>query len=331
MANATVHFGEISAKDLKRYRALAAINAQDALDAFMRDYIVYFSAKYTEYVRGKMSLAVDVLDSQTLNNIGISISSSSVAFKTAQKKVYEEFINKIYGDAAMLEMKITNPAVVEAIKSNTINTFNTLIDGALQKTNNDILTTIRKYQRELIVERNKLVAAKNAGATKAELDAMKEMSERLLFKNNKDFFSMTNDGNFVRYSDGRLVNFDAYNEMATRTTTLNVQRDAVEMEQAMKGERVSAYVLLDNRPLKTGKGREVCKHILANKWHGVALIAHDAEAAETFGIMTIAQAKAQGAMGPNCRHGIRPLSKGLSNMVDNILYFAGMSAGEGAA
>jgi hypothetical protein len=310
------------------YKEIAASgSAQEALDVFMSDYILTFSARFSDFVKAQMIKATDIINPTEFGKISMSVSSATVAFKEAQKKVYTDFINKVYGDAATLELNVTNPAVIEAIKNNTVITFNSLIDGALQGTHVDVIDTIRNYQYDLIEGSNKITTAEkflNFGTD--EIQSMKDQLNSDLASDHSDFFSMSEDGNFVRYSDGKLVNFDDYNEMATRTTTLNVQRDAVEMQQALDGERISEYVILDDRPLKTDKKgrthpREICQEIMGNKWNGAALIAHDDDAAETFGIYTIDEAKELGAMGPNCRHGIQPLSEDLSIEVENILYF----------
>jgi hypothetical protein len=319
----------LSDDDIEYYSGVAAAgSAQDALDEFMYDYILTFSARYSDFVKSQMTKATDILNPMEFNKISMSVTSATVAFKDAQKKVYSDFITNVYGDAAMTELNVTNPAVIEAIKNNTIMTFSELIDGALQGTHSDIIDTIRTFQYDLIEGHNKITAAeKFLNYGQEELQTLKDQVSSDLQENNPDFYNMQENGNFVRYSDGKLVNFDDYNEMATRTTTLNVQRDSVEMQQSLDGERISEYILLDDRPLKTdSKGRthprEICQEILALKWHGAALVAHDDEAAETFGIYTIDEAKELGAMGPNCRHGIQPLSDDLSTQVENILYFA---------
>ena len=326
-----INFDDIDPDDIEMYISAAYLDgAQAALDLFMADYIKPYAAQYAQYLQEQMAKSTDVLAPDAFSSISMSITSSTIAFKENQKAIYENFIRNVYGDAAAFEMNVTNPAVIEAIKTNTIATFNELIDNSLQGTASDVLATIRQYQYDLINQTNIIASSeKFLGVSGDDLQALKDNADDILADNNTDFFNMLDNGNFVRYSDGKLVNMEDYNEMATRTTALNVHRDAVEMQQAMDGERISEYLLIDDRPLKTDKKghthpREICQEIMAQKWQGVSLIAHDAAAAEAFGIYTIDEAKDLGAMGPNCRHGIQPLDEELSNMVDNILYVADM-------
>lgn len=319
---------QLSEDDIQYYAEIAAAGtAQDALDAFMSDFILAYSGRYSEYVRAQMAKATEMLTAKDISDISLSVSSATVAFKEAQKKIYADFINNVYGDVAMMELNVTNPMVIEAIKNNTIVTFNNLIDGALQGTNQDVLETIRNFQYDLIEGTNKITTAeKFLGIGPDELQVMKEEFENTLRQDHSEFYSMSEDGNFVRYSDGKLVNFDDYNEMATRTTTLNVQRDAVQAQEIMDEHRVSEYLLVDNRPLKVDKKgrthpREICQEILQDKLFGVAMVAHDQEAADLLGIYTLDEAKEEGALGPNCRHGIQPLDDETYTHIDNILYF----------
>lgn len=317
---------KIKPEDMAKYTALSKSGKSvEALDLFIKQYILVMSSSYSEYVQAQMAKAAELLTKKELGQVEISISSATVALKDAQKSIYNQFIEKIYGDAALSELNITSPAVRSSIKGMTIDTFGKLTEESLAQINTDILQTIRELQRDLVKYANDIeIIDKKADAGKIAGDMiapMKEKIEKSLWEKNIDFTKMEEDGQLVRYNDGKLVPFDTYNEMATRTTTLNVQREAIAVQEAINGHRVSEYLLIDDRPLKT-EPREICEEILAEKFWGVSLIAHDEEAAGALGIYTIDEAKAQGAMGPNCRHGIAPLPDDVLNKIDNILYFA---------
>lgn len=299
-----------------------------ALDEFLKDYILVFSSRYSEFLKEQLDIAAEIISDKEMSLLEMRISSSTIAYKEAQKSIYEQFMREVYGDVSLSELNIKSPIVRESIKNMAINAFNERIEKTLAQTNTDILAVIRDFQRDLIQTEHKKNMIKYISDIKTdEIEAMKEKLNKELFDRNKDFFSMKDDGQFVRYSDGKLVPFETYEEMATRTTTLNVQRDAVQINEAMNERRISEYVLLDNRPLKVDKKgrthpREICKEIMATKYYGVSLIAHDKNAADLYGIYTIDEAKELGAMGPNCRHGIASLPDDIYAHIDNTLYFA---------
>jgi hypothetical protein len=322
---------KIHQDDLDYYELLALDGQQSkALDLFIRDYVMPLSAMYTGFISDQMEKATSVLEKKALDKLQMSISSRTVQFKEASKSIYAKFIKNVYGDAALEALSITSPAVKESIKGMTVDTFNELIDGALSKTAVEVRTAIRELQYDLIkAEREIENAQKTAGTLDQSVSEFKQSIMDNLWKTDRgqEYQAMMEDGNLVRYSNGALMPFDSYNEMATRTTTLNVQREGVQVQEAINQHRLSEYLLIDDRPLKTDKKggthpREICQEILNNKWEGVALIAHDQEAADTFGCYTIEEAKDAGAMGPNCRHGIAPLDDDLYTQIDNILYFA---------
>jgi hypothetical protein len=86
---------------------------------------------------------------------------------------------------------------------------------------------------------------------------------------------------------------------------LNVDRTAVEVTAQINGEEVVEYYKRDNRTVK--EPRQICIDILSNKTKGKSLLALTQEAANKYGILTIEQARTNGAMGAHCRHSIRSI------------------------
>jgi hypothetical protein len=313
----------IKKRDLDRWQVMAASGKQEvALEQFIVLYNLSLSARYAKYLSDRMNDSLMVLNDKQIDDISIKISSATTGYKKAIKSVYREFVGNVYFDKVFKALNIKNPIVKRTIQNNTIKKFYQNIDGALSQTDRMVVSEIRKLQVDLIKHKRELSKIKDmAGLIDKERAAFRLDLEKQFEKKHIDFFKMKDDQAYVKYKDGKLVNFEAYNEMATRTTTLNVEREAVEINEKIEGRRVSEYVLRDNRTLKT-KPREICKHIMARRFYGKALVAHDGAAAEVFGIQTIEGARAEGAMGPNCRHSIRPLPEKDYNRIDNILFYA---------
>lgn len=313
----------IKKEDLKRWVEMAKNGKQDiALEEFIKLYILSNARKFANYLSTLMSKSLSILSRKEVDEISIQISSATTGYKAALKSVYRQFVGNVYLDKVFKLLKINNPIVVTKIKKHTINQFYKNIDGALAQTDRDIVSQIRKIQVDLI-KRNKDLEKINSlkNVIEKEKRIMIQNLDKELKKKNIEFFKMKDGQAYVRYRDGKLVNFEAYNDMATRTTTLNVERDAVEINEKIEDHRISEYYLRDERTLKT-KPREVCRHIMSKRFYGKALIAHDDSAAGIFGIRTIDGARGEGAMGPNCRHSIRPLSESDYARIARILYLS---------
>lgn len=313
----------IKKEDLKRWIEMAKHGKQEAaLEEFIKLYVLRNAKIFARYLSSLMSKSLSLLSNKEIDEISILISSTVTGYKTALKSTYGNFIKNIYLDKVFKFLNITNPIVAKKIKNSTIKQFYKNIDGALAQTDRDVVKQIRKIQVDLIKRNKELEKIKSLkNVIEKEKQIMRKNLEKDLQKKNIDFFRMKDGEAFVRYKDGKLVNFEAYNEMATRTTTLNVEREAVEVNEKIEDHRTSEYFLRDERTLKT-KPREICKHIMSKRFYGRALIAHDDSAATIFDIHTISSAREEGAMGPNCRHSIRALSESDYARIARILYIA---------
>jgi len=313
---------EIAEDDITEYSALVESgNADEALESFLESYIVPMSQRFSTFLQNRVSLAGDLLTAAKEKKIKIEISSAMTGFKDAYTNIYSQFVNDIYGDAVMTSLDVTSPQVREFIKKDTIAKFIENTEQRLAETDIKIRTTIREMQQELIRNERDLTKFENmAGVLDSDVAAFKEELYARLQERVPDFYKMAEDGNFIEYSDGTMVGIDTYNEMATRTTVLNVERNSVMMQDAMDGNRIAVYYLRDDRPVK--KEREICQEILADEFYGESLIAYDEDAASLFDIWTVDEAMAEGAMGVNCRHSVRQLSEENQNRVDSLLFLA---------
>ena len=222
---------------------------------------------------------------------------------------------------AVANPKIANKGEVPRIKKNIINLFNKNIEGALLGTPREIVTTIRSLQKDILKIRNVITDAEKLGElTAREMAKFKSSLFKKLKNNNPKYYNMLENNQYIKYSDGKMVTLDAYNEMATRTTILNIERDGVEAQEIKNERRISGYMLRDERTVI--KARETCKRILNKKYMGHALLAHDSGAAEIFGCWTIDEARAAGAMGPNCRHSLYALPEEIYNTIDRVLFLS---------
>lgn len=294
-------------------------------EAAMEEFVLFnvaMSSRYAKFVSDIMERVLNGITPKQVDDISIQISSATTGFKKAVKSTYREFVYNVYFDKVFKSLGIRNPIVKLTIQNNTLKKFYDNIDGALSQTNRDVVKEIRKVQVDIIKHSKDLARVKDmSGLIEKERAALRLKLEKQFEKRHIDFFKMKDNRAFVRYSDGKLINFEAYNEMATRTTTMNVEREAVEINEKIEGRRVSEYFVRDTRSVKSE--RDVCRRIMSRRYLGkYALIAHDSAAADLFGIMTVDAARDEGAFGPNCRHSMRALSDAVYNRIDKTLFWA---------
>jgi len=315
---------KISKKDLKRYEEVARKgNPQRAIDLFIAKYIVSLAEQYQTLMKKALRKGENLLSSKETRALSIRISGASTGVSAAMEKLYRKFMRFVYSEAVFKKLKITNPLAKKTIINNSIQLFKENIEGALSRTNNLILSNIRKYQTKLISESARFDALVKTGeAFQKNKAAFMERVKKDILKANPDFEKMLDKDQFIIYRDGSKHRFDDYSEMATRTTALNVERNGVEMQEIIKQRRVSEYFRRDKTPYKTSIRRQVCAEILSKRFKGKSLIAHDPGAAAIFRILTISEARARGAFGPNCKHSIRPLSKTDYNRIETLLFLA---------
>jgi len=314
---------QVDPKDIEKYVKLAEsgkLNA--AVELFISKYILTIADRYAAFVSKQMARAENYfLPLKDWDDISISITSYTTGFYKSYTSLFGQFIKDVFTDKVFKLFGITSPFVRKTVKAETIKQFKELTRGALSQTNRTVKKTIRALQTNMIKNLKAIEKLKSVeGITQKEITKFQKDLEKKLIKKNIDFYNMKDNGQLIKYSNGRLMPLNAYSKMATRTTILNVERKAVEINDKMKKRRMSGYVLRDLRSADTE--RDICKHVLSKKFYGISLLAHDQAAADIFGVMTIEGARGSGAMGPNCRHSIVSLDETAYGRIDNILYFS---------
>ena len=143
----------------------------------------------------------------------------------------------------------------------------------------------------------------------------------------ESLFGKKKQSDLINYFEKEVINkgngdprfLHTLNELV-RTTILNIDRVAVQVsvqvKEAAKAKatnreavNVVEYYTASHAPYKTSRRREICKTILADKSYGIPLLALDKKTSDLLGIMTVEQAMTtlEGAMGPHCHHGVRPI------------------------
>lgn len=301
-------FGEyqVSEFDLARYRKLIADGLyEEAVDDFAKKYMVDYAELYNatmvDYLRQAQEGQLSKDDSSALL---LSIAALSAATQTVLNKNFQSFVQTLAPEV-FSDLGIKSPDVKAIILKTTLQRFQELTASAMTETSNNVLSQIRAMQTAMIVENQKISALDIVGQLlKSEVSGFKSG----LRKRFPEYYEAMEMGNILKSrrfgpQGQRVIRYTLsdYAEMATRTTLLNVDRIAVEVSAGVAGDKVVQYYLRDHRELKSGKEREICKELLS----GSGLLALDQETADALGIPTIDEARAQGAMGPYCRHSIR--------------------------
>jgi len=323
----------VSTADMEYYISLIQKGEnKKALSLFIEKYIKAPIAsyntnitKYLEYVeKGE-------LDATSRRNIEKSIALLSFGIASLLSENFNVYIKKIFSPFLFDERRITNRKVKKAILDTTLSQFETLTSNSLLGTQNYLLKNIRAMQKEFIIFNQ---SVKNLNAK-----ALDEATKSFMVSLKKKFteFQKMKEGKLVVSSPSaindavRFYKLENYVKMSVRTTVLNIDRTSTEIyivnkeiEKASKRKdgvsvNVAEYALIDDRILKTGIERVICKSILAQKKYGVSLVAFDAETASSLGIPLLSSAIAKGAFGVFCRHGLRPVSIRMRTKLENIL------------
>lgn len=301
-------FGEyrVSAFDLARYQKLIAAGSyEEAIDDFVQSYMTGYVELYNATLINYMQKAQEgqMSDSDTSAML-LSIAALSMYTKQLLTTNFDSFMT-VLGPEVFAESEIVSPDVQAMILKATLQQFEELTAGAMTQTSNNVLTQIRAMQTAMIIENQKISELDIIG--KALVDEVAAFKDGLAAKF-PQYYEALESGNILKSRafgpDGLSViryNLADYSEMATRTTLLNVDRTAVEVAAGVNGDLIVQYYLRDSRKLKSGKEREACKEVLANG----GLLALDQETADKLGIWTLEEARANGCMGPYCRHSIK--------------------------
>lgn len=292
---------------------------------FVNKYIIKPAQKMQTFVSNLISrIEGKILSTKQMHDLTFTVSNTIATYDSDLSRLYSQYSN-MFSRFLFKKYEIRTPFVKNTIKESSIALFKQKTQGALSRTNADLLQDVRKYQMDLIKARQKIDRQADVGRIlQKDVQAQFEKQVKSVNRLNKNLFKKRL-GNAVVYRDGSVHSFEEYTEMATRTTVLNVDRTSVEVKSGVTGRRVVEYYLRDKRvpKVKGPKGRRaVCHSIMNTKIKGVSMVALDQEAADILGIRTLEQAKAEDghAFGPNCRHSIKPLSDALYNELEKLFF-----------
>lgn len=317
------NMAKITKKDEQKITSLLEDGKDlEAEDLFLAKYILAPARKLQEFVKSVIGkVEGKILSKSEMDNLTLTVSNTISEYRSTMNSLFSQYAS-LYSKIIYKTTGITSPLVKSTIKNATLDNFKIAIDGALSQTNTQLLSSIRKYQFDLITARQKIDRAVEVGeilkkdVIGAYNDAVKNVNKI------NPALAKIKQGNFVVYRDGSLHSLESYSEMATRTTILNVERTSVEVKSAAVGRRVVEFYLRDRRRVKSE--RSVCKSILGTTIKGISMLALDSGAAEVLGIRTLQQAKTEDgkSFGPNCRHSIRPLPDEIYNEIEKLLFVA---------
>jgi len=295
----------VTKKDLAHYEKLIADgDIEQAISEFIDKYIRPFVSQYEQEMLIILQRSLErELTQEQQNKTALKISALSAALSvlittnfSKLSKLHIETLKKIGLIDARKMANITEKHLVE--------NFNILTKEAMTRTNQNIINNIRNVQRAIAVDTAGLI---KRGIQGVDLEAAKMQLKNTLLKRFPQYQEMLKTGNFLLSRDNKKLNLNSYIDMSVRTTLLNVDRDIAENEARINDDEVVEYYKADKRIVK--EPRVICQHILQNKVNGKSLLALNENAARKYGIMTIEQAKSEGAMGPNCTHSFKSVSR----------------------
>lgn len=289
---------------------------------FLERYILPLANLYADNLIKAMKKAeTRILATEELTSLSLSVTSYTLGYKDEYVALCTKFLKTVHLPLVKNVIGIGGAGVLKTIERRTIKEFKKNITGALQRTPLDVRRAVKELQGNLSMANRTLKKAKESGMLQDKFVKLQAELKDKIRKNSPDYYKMTEKGEFIRYRDGKLVRIDTYSQMATRTTLLNVERDAVEIKDAVKQRRVAEIYLRDARSVSTDE-RKSCKHAMSRRFYGKSLVAYDRSAAKLFGIPTIEELRSRGTFGPNCRHSLKSLENAYYNRIDQLLYLA---------
>ncbi|MDA3900058.1 MAG: hypothetical protein PF637_06015 [Spirochaetes bacterium] len=293
---------EISDQELDALlKALFESGEGESLDEVIAQYLVEPSVEVETYLRRYLKTAEEgvVEDRKSLEK---NVVSACLALSLVQRKNFPK-IARVYSRVRYQENGLRKALLKQTILENTIQTFNDLTISAMSQTQQSLLSSIRRLQKDLILESQALAKYTNVDGL---LDMrVREFRQALQMKYPKVYKAI--EGGGLISSSGKVYKADQYIDSAARSILLNADRDSVEAVARVKQHSVLDYYLRDNRPVKTGKERKICKDVLVRKIMGYSLVALTRAEADRLGIYTLDEVKERGGLGYNCRHSIRSL------------------------
>jgi hypothetical protein len=313
----------VTGKDLKLYTSLIDKGQPDkAINLFIDKYMLnpstVFSNQIGRYLNDSQEGELLQIDK---NNVLKSVGALTNGITNLFKSNFQKFMDK-YGESIFSSLNIRTKKVKQSILDATSSQYEDLISQRFNDINSNVSGNIRDIQRDFIIQNQKINRLKRLEEYKKNPGLIKKEMDRFhneLRKTHPDYYKMLDEKKFVTYANGSKHSIESYTEMATSTTLLNVDRTATEVVAKTKGQEVVEYYKRLVRRVKTN--RKICPTILRNKVMGKSLLALNADTAQALGIMTIEQARATPdfAMGVNCRHSIRPVSRTFLRKVRGLI------------
>lgn len=312
-------FGDfkVSEKDLSHYKQLISEGKEEqAVDEFLAKYVEPHVEQYQLTLQFYLKQAsLGQLSAPDKSGLEKSVALLTVGLSSLLVSNFSDFANQVIAPPVFERNRIITTAVRKSILDQTVSQFEELTKNTLLETQSNVLTYIRTLQKEMIIENQKIL---RQGFTEKDLSAEITRFKSSLREKFPDLFKAMENGQILKSTakaDGTTRNYklDNFLNETVRTTILNIERNAVQVDAELSGDQVVEYRQLDMRTVK--QPREICIHILSRRVNGKALLAIDQETASRLGILTIADAMSQGAMGNYCRHGILRVSEEFSKKV----------------
>lgn len=307
---------QVKQKDIIRFRKLIERNDfERMIELFNELYMVPPSLLYTEIIQSHLTHAqtgqMPRRDQQSMSTaiFGATSLVTGVLISNFTRVTTESVAPSVFR-----QNNITAPGLKKQILDETMREFNQLTRGAMSRTNNEMLGFIRRVQREMVVENQRIALLTKDGAINSVIDAEKRRFKNDLRRRFPEYYKAMEDGLILKSRPFgtpprvRRFKLDHYVELSTQTTIMNVERKSVEVDTRVNGILVMEYKLIDTRRLK-GKSRDICQTILGRRVLGKALVALNTGIARALGILELEEAKSQGALGVLCRHGLKKPSK----------------------
>lgn len=326
---------KISKKDLIEINLLFADgNYQQAIDLYIDKYLGSLSNKAVGIIRTNMAIAskyelsrrqrlkVDENIIRATSDLGsetFSVFKNLVSSLLYAKDAYD-ITRMESGEASKIQLKQL-AEINKAIQDKAIKAYLQKGEGILGKTSEEILRDISEIQKDLIVENQKILAKQRSEKLdENQLGKLIRAAKKRIKEKHSKYYEKT-DGKIIQSNEYpsrkkdalpgetsvNRYNVDEYLERTMRQISLDVDRDREEALALIREDEVIEYYKRDYRQVKIE--RVICQEILSVKRNGKSILAVTEEAASKFQIMTVDEAKEQGAMGPYCRHSIRSVSK----------------------
>jgi hypothetical protein len=297
---------------------------QEAVDLFIEEFIVPPGIKYQDLMMRYLGFADSgPLKQADENKLTRNVTLLSIALSSLLYSNYKKFIDNAYSIYIFQIANLTNVEAKAAILKEVLSGYEQLIDGAMSQTQNFLLGSIRKLQREMITENIKLKASAITGDL---LNSEVLKFKRSLRSKYPEIYKAMESGNILssrRYGidaeNVRHYKLDYYADMSTRATLLNVDRQTNIISALVAGERAVEFFQSDPRNVQ--KEREICQRIIHTEVYGESILALDEEAGGVLGVMTVDEAASTPdfSFGLNCRHSLRRLSQDYLDKINKLL------------